>query len=63
MSTRELINKEIEGMPEPLQREVLHFASFLRARTEEPFNGLILSEGVLRRDWDKPEEDAAWQSL
>jgi hypothetical protein len=64
VSTRELINKEIERLPEPLQREVLHFASFLRSRAEDaPFNGLALSDSVLRRDWDTPEEDAAWQNL
>jgi hypothetical protein len=31
-----------------------------------PIDGLqtmIASEGVLRRDWDRPEEDAAWQDL
>ena len=30
---------------------------------EESFNGLLLSESALRRDWDTPEEDAAWANL
>ena len=30
---------------------------------DEPFNGAELSESVLARDWDSPEEDAAWSNL
>lgn len=64
MSTRELIIKEVEDLPEPLQREVYDFARFLRQKsTDESFNGLLLSESTLRKDWDTPEEDAAWANL
>ena len=64
MSTRQLIDKELDALPEPLQREVYDFACFLRRRArEEPFDGLLLSESALRKDWDAPEEDAAWGSL
>lgn len=64
MSTRELINKEVEELPEPLQREVYDFARFLRQRSsDEPFDGLLLSESALRKDWDTPEDDAAWANL
>ena len=64
MSTQELINKEVESLPEPLQREVYNFARSLRERAaEESFNGLLLSESALRKDWDTPEEDAAWANL
>lgn len=31
--------------------------------TPEPFNGAELSESVLARDWNSPEEDAAWADL
>jgi len=27
------------------------------------FNGVELSESVLARDWNSPEEDAAWSNL
>jgi len=27
------------------------------------FNGAALSESVLGRDWNSPEEDAAWSNL
>jgi hypothetical protein len=64
MSTQELIIKEVENLPEPLQREVYDFARFLREKAVgESFNGLLLSESVLRKDWDTPEEDAAWANL
>ena len=63
MSTRELIEKEIAEMPEPLQREVFNFARFLRSRQDDSFNGLLLSETAPAKDWNTPEEDAAWASL
>lgn len=64
MSTRELIKKELEGLPESLQREVYDFARFLKSKADsEAFNGLLASESTLARDWDTPEEYAAWASL
>jgi hypothetical protein len=30
---------------------------------DERFNGTELSETVLGRDWNSPEEDAAWSNL
>lgn len=64
MSTKELIIRELESLPEPLQQEVYQFARFLREKSaDESFNGLLLSESSLRKDWDTPEEDAAWANL
>ena len=64
MSTRELIEKEVTSLPEPMQREVYDFARFLRfKREDESFNGLLLSETALTKEWNTPEEDAAWASL
>jgi hypothetical protein len=64
MSTRELIDHELERLPEELQREVYDFVCFLRMKTDgDTFNGLLVSESVLSRDWDTPEEDAAWANL
>ena len=34
MSTQELISKEVENLPEPLQREVYDFARFLHLRSK-----------------------------
>jgi hypothetical protein len=64
MSTRELIAKEVNDLPELLQREVYDFARFLRLKAdEEKFNGLLLSETALAKEWSTPEEDAAWANL
>lgn len=64
MSTRELIEKEIATLPESLQREVYDFALRLKKRAgDESFNGAELSESVLARDWNSPEEDTVWASL
>lgn len=64
MSTREQIDQEIAALPEPLQRKVYDFAVLLRKKASgAEFNGAVLSESVLARDWDTPEEDAAWENL
>jgi hypothetical protein len=33
------------------------------SQENEAFNGAELSESVLGRDWNSPEEDAAWSNL
>lgn len=64
MSTRELIERELDVLPESLQREVYDFARFLRMKSDgKSFNGMLASEAVLARDWNTPEEDAAWANL
>ena len=64
MSTRELIEQELDTLPESLQREVYDFVRFLRLKSNgEAFDGLLASHEVLARDWDTPEEDAAWANL
>lgn len=64
MSTRELIEQELDALPEPLQREVYDFVRFLRLKYDgSAFNGLLASEAELARDWNTAEEDAAWQNL
>jgi hypothetical protein len=35
----------------------------LDGASNEPFNGAELSESVLARDWNAPQEDAAWSNL
>jgi hypothetical protein len=64
MSTRQLIDKEVASLPEELQRKVYDFAIRLKRNArDEAFNGAELSESVLARDWNSPEEDAAWSNL
>lgn len=64
MSTLELIEREITHLPEPLQRRVYDFAVLLRTKAQdEAFDGAALSQSVLARDWETPEEDSAWANL
>ncbi len=64
MSTTELVGQELAELPEALQHEVYDFVRFLRAKSQDDkFEGLLLSESALAKDWSTPEEDAAWASL
>ena len=35
----------------------------LRETASEPYQAMLASESILRRDWDRSEEDAAWANL
>ena len=64
MTTRELLMREIPETPEQILAEVYHYLQYLKSLPqEERFNGLIASESVLAKDWNLPEEDAAWANL
>lgn len=64
MSTRELIERELDELPEAMQLQVYDFARYLRLKSDgDSFNGLLASESVLARDWDTPGEDEAWANL
>ena len=61
MNTKELIRKEVENLPEALQRKSMtSLDSYVKNRG---FNGSLLSESALTKEWDTPEEDAAWVNL
>ncbi len=38
-------------------------AELLGRTDSDSFQTMLASEQVLRRDWDRPEEDAAWADL
>lgn len=64
MSKKEMLLSEIEQVPEPLLDEVLDFIHFLKTKIiKERLDTAIASESSLKKDWLRPEEDAAWQSL
>lgn len=66
MSTKELVAQEVEKLPEPLVREVLDFARFLKAqyeREEDQLGKIDLSRTALAQEWEAPEEDEAWKDL
>ncbi len=66
--TKSLI-EELEHAPESVQREVLAFLRYLRARgagsdgSEDVHALLPLAESAWAVDWDTPEEDEAWRNV
>jgi len=64
MNKKELLLNEIEQVPESFLDEVLDFVHFLKSKIiKERLDIAIASESSLKKDWLKPEEDEAWQSL
>jgi hypothetical protein len=64
MTSGELLMKEIPRTPEPILAEVYHYLRYLKSQQiEDQFSGLAASESVLAKDWNTPEEDAAWANL
>ena len=54
----------------PFEEKIRKVGELIRLRQkiektprDESFNGAELSESVLARDWNSPEEDAAWSNL
>ncbi len=64
MSKKELLIDEINQVPDSFLDEVLDFVHFLKTKIiKERLDTAIASESSLKKDWLKPEEDDAWQSL
>jgi len=64
MTKKEILLNEIEQVPEPLLDGVLDFVHFLEIKIiRDQMDTAIASESSLKKDWLKPEEDKAWQSL
>jgi hypothetical protein len=62
MSLAEIKQAAVKLPPE----ELTALTSFLLRLSEEKgeeFDGTALSESVLAREWNSPEEDAAWANL
>jgi hypothetical protein len=65
------IEKELEKLPEEKLAVVYDFVSFLLERTSKENSGKISSsyetmlatEEVLKRDWEREEEEQAWANL
>jgi hypothetical protein len=55
---------EVKSATEPVQREVWDFLLFLKSRHNDAREDLLpLAQSAWAKDWDKPEEDAAWRDL
>jgi hypothetical protein len=56
--------KEIQTLPPACWGEVSDFVGYLKQkRLEKTPETMLLSEAALAKEWDSPEEDAAWANL
>jgi hypothetical protein len=65
-ATIDQIDECLQRLPPEKLSVVYDFVSYLLKReqaTSSAFETMLASETVLRRDWDRPEEDAAWAHL
>jgi len=64
------ITERLHKLPTEKLVVVYDFVSYLveqetkqAPRFSDAFQTMLASESVLRRDWDRPEEDEAWANL
>lgn len=64
-ATIERIDEQLRQLPQEQLASVLDFVSYLTARRRQASisETLLMAETALRKDWDRPEEDAAWADL
>jgi hypothetical protein len=64
ISKRDQIIKELNNFPERLLDEVLDYVKYLKGKLNRGImETMMLSESSLKKDWNRPEEDEAWQNL
>jgi hypothetical protein len=65
MATIAEIDERLRRLPPEKLDVVFDFVSYLAERqpVSEALETMLASEPVLRRDWDRPEEDEAWRDL
>jgi hypothetical protein len=62
MSIADLIYEQVKALPEPLAREVLDFAGFLRGRRERAEWRNLAAAQSLASVWDN-SEDEVWNDV
>ena len=63
MSTREVITRELEQLPEQDLNKLLAYLQSLKAGRSEIAVPMLAAESALAKDWLAPEEDVAWANL
>ena len=64
MTDRTVLQHEIETLPATCLGEVIDFVLWIKQRKMQQIpETMLLSEAVLSKDWDTPEEDEAWANL
>ena len=65
-STRKKLQTELERIPDNLLGELHEYMKYLQFKTQHQSASMqtaYASEAVLEKDWNRPEEDQAWQDL
>jgi len=64
MINRTVLLQEIETLPAACLGEVIDFVAWIKQRKLSQIpETMLLSEAVLSKDWNTPEEDEAWANL
>ena len=64
MTDRTVLQKEIETLPTACLGEVIDFVIWIKQlKMFQIPETMLLSEAILSKDWDTPEEDEAWANL
>ena len=64
MTNRAVLQQELETLPAACLGEVIDFVAWIKQRKLPRIpETMLLSEAVLSKDWDTPEEDEAWANL
>jgi len=67
IQTREFLQKELNRIPDNLLEDIHEYLKFLKFKTgtdkEQVIETTYASERVLGKDWNRKEEDQAWQDL
>jgi hypothetical protein len=64
MSEKELLLHELESLPAECFGEVVDFVEYVKQKHLRKIpETMRLSEASLAKEWDTPDEDAAWQNL
>ena len=63
MSKRELINRELDRLPEQDLDRLLAFVQSLKEAHADAMMPTLIAQSALAKDWLTPEEDEAWANL
>ena len=64
MTNRAVLLQEIETLPASCLGEVIDFVAWIKQRKIARIpETMLMSEAVLSKNWDTPEEDEAWANL
>jgi hypothetical protein len=64
MENRNEVIREIDSLPAEYLGEVLDFIGYIKHKQIKRVpETMLMSEDSLARDWNSPEEDAAWANL